>query len=200
MIVRVEEIPSQGLTLCEAIAESVLEQAALAIGDGLRLVGASPLSADFRRISGTIHVAGRFEVEVARPCRRCLKESSSKLPVEFSLRMVHEGARSQGDVSHRGQRAGRRRDRGHAAEPAGSFDLDEVDVEKFDGKAIDMDPIVREQFILAVPGTALCSEDCRGLCRVCGADLNAGSCGHEQDVVAEGRFQALANLKAVGRS
>ncbi len=37
---------------------------------------------------------------------------------------------------------------------------------------------VREAVILSLPGLPLCREDCRGLCHVCGADLNKGTCEH----------------------
>jgi len=37
---------------------------------------------------------------------------------------------------------------------------------------------VREAVILSVPGKPLCREDCRGLCHVCGANLNEETCAH----------------------
>ncbi len=41
---------------------------------------------------------------------------------------------------------------------------------------IDVDALLREQFLLAVPVRTLCAEDCRGLCSVCGALLKSASC------------------------
>ena len=41
---------------------------------------------------------------------------------------------------------------------------------------VDVRDAVREELALAVPGYPLCREDCAGLCRHCGADLNAGPC------------------------
>src|SRR4029077_12174807 len=66
-----------------------------------------------------------------------------------------------------------------AAPTIGSFDLDAVDAEPFDGKTIDLDPIVREQVLLALPLSVLCKEDCKGLCPECGQDLNERECGHK---------------------
>jgi uncharacterized protein len=43
--------------------------------------------------------------------------------------------------------------------------------------ALDLEPAVREHVMLAVPRYALCSETCRGLCPVCGANLNETDCG-----------------------
>ena len=41
---------------------------------------------------------------------------------------------------------------------------------------IDLGQLMQEQFYLAVPMKPLCREDCRGLCPVCGTNLNTGSC------------------------
>jgi len=45
-------------------------------------------------------------------------------------------------------------------------------------RTVDLRPAVRDELALAVPAYPLCREDCAGLCPVCGADLNAGPCGH----------------------
>jgi uncharacterized protein len=42
---------------------------------------------------------------------------------------------------------------------------------------LDPSEAVREELILAAPEYALCSEECRGLCPDCGADLNSETCG-----------------------
>ena len=41
---------------------------------------------------------------------------------------------------------------------------------------LDLRPALREQWLLHVPGYALCRDDCKGLCPTCGAELNAGPC------------------------
>jgi uncharacterized protein len=46
----------------------------------------------------------------------------------------------------------------------------------FDGKAIDVDEIVKEQILLEVPARTLCREDCKGICPECGIDRNTGEC------------------------
>ena len=40
----------------------------------------------------------------------------------------------------------------------------------------DLEPLAREALTLDLPLAPLCSEDCRGLCPTCGADLNLGDC------------------------
>ncbi|WP_027180347.1 DUF177 domain-containing protein [Maridesulfovibrio bastinii] len=51
-----------------------------------------------------------------------------------------------------------------------------------------------EQFVLAYPSKPLCSEDCKGLCPECGADLNKGKCECKQDK-GDPRLAVLRNLK-----
>jgi uncharacterized protein len=42
--------------------------------------------------------------------------------------------------------------------------------------SVDITEDFREEILLHVPGFAVCSEDCRGICPRCGVDLNKGSC------------------------
>ncbi len=41
---------------------------------------------------------------------------------------------------------------------------------------IDLEPLASEALTLSLPLAPLCTEDCRGLCSTCGADLNLGDC------------------------
>jgi uncharacterized protein len=55
--------------------------------------------------------------------------------------------------------------------------LDEdMEVDFIQGDAIDLSDIVREQIYLTLPIRSICSESCRGLCSMCGANLNEGPC------------------------
>ena len=57
---------------------------------------------------------------------------------------------------------------------------------------LDLDSLVLEDVFLAMPFRFLCREDCKGLCPVCGADLNEGSCGCRPS--ADPRWDALKDL------
>jgi uncharacterized protein len=46
-----------------------------------------------------------------------------------------------------------------------------------DGRRLDLCDSVRELLLLELPISPRCREDCPGLCRKCGADLNDGPCG-----------------------
>jgi uncharacterized protein len=47
-----------------------------------------------------------------------------------------------------------------------------------DNGKINLAPIVRDEMILAMPISPLCRQDCKGLCLVCGENLNETDCGH----------------------
>jgi uncharacterized protein len=42
---------------------------------------------------------------------------------------------------------------------------------------IDLDPLIREAVLLALPLAPLCEAGCQGMCPICGANLNEGPCG-----------------------
>ncbi|MGH9377862.1 MAG: YceD family protein [Terriglobia bacterium] len=67
---------------------------------------------------------------------------------------------------------------------------DELEVGFYSGEGINLDDVVKEQVILALPMKVLCRPDCRGLCPVCGANLNAGVC-HCQQPRSESAFGSL---------
>jgi uncharacterized protein len=70
---------------------------------------------------------------------------------------------------------------------------EDLDVFAFDGERVDLEPLFREQFVLAIPFAPLCKEDCKGLCPQCGIDLNTGTCTCEKPI--DPRLAALKGLK-----
>ena len=71
-------------------------------------------------------------------------------------------------------------------------DEENDDILLLDGTELDLDEAVSAAFILAMDTKNLCSDDCKGLCAKCGADLNLGPCGCGPDV--DPRLAALAQL------
>lgn len=57
---------------------------------------------------------------------------------------------------------------------------------------VDLEEVFTTALILAMDSKHLCSEDCKGLCSRCGADLNEGPCGCKREV--DPRLAALAQL------
>ena len=67
------------------------------------------------------------------------------------------------------------------------------------GNFFDIDSLVRESLILSLPLKPLCSADCKGLCSVCGVDLNISTCECKKEV-ADPRWEKLKDLKLENRS
>ena len=61
-----------------------------------------------------------------------------------------------------------------------------------DNGEVDLDEVFTTALVLAMDSKHVCSEDCKGLCATCGADLNEGPCGCKPEI--DPRFAALAQL------
>ena len=58
---------------------------------------------------------------------------------------------------------------------------------------IDLAPLVREYMLLEVPISPLCRPNCKGLCPICGQNLNEATCNHEDDEI-DPRLEVLKAL------
>jgi uncharacterized protein len=55
---------------------------------------------------------------------------------------------------------------------------------------------VRDALLLALPTRLLCRDDCRGICSVCGADLNSADPDeHRHESIGDPRWEKLRELK-----
>ncbi len=48
-----------------------------------------------------------------------------------------------------------------------------------DGYTLDVDKLIYGEILIGWPTKILCSEDCKGICNVCGQNLNQGACNCE---------------------
>ncbi len=62
------------------------------------------------------------------------------------------------------------------------------------GDTVDLEPMVREALVLALPEAPLCAVDCAGLCVQCGTNLNTDTCGCTAEA-GDPRWAALEELK-----
>ncbi len=76
-------------------------------------------------------------------------------------------------------------------------DADDVDVDELVGDLIDIEPVVRDAVVLALPFQPVCREDCPGLCSECGVRL-ADDPGHAHEQV-DPRWAALQSLTTDAR-
>jgi len=130
--------------------------------------------------------SGTFRGELTVACSRCI--DPVKLVIDEKLRVTfmprHELPEDADDAQVRGEEDG---------EEGPEVASDDLDVFPFDGERVDLEPLFREQFVLAIPYAPLCKETCKGLCQQCGIDLNTGSCSCEPPI--DPRLAALKGLK-----
>jgi DUF177 domain-containing protein len=189
MVVTIEQIGADGLVLDQPIRAALVTAALESDGrsTGFKAAGEFQLHAELQKVSGSVLLRGRFEAPLVAPCKRCLTEVQVALPVEFILNLVPESK-----VRDKSERDGGEDDEG--GPNVGSFALETADQELFDGRTIDLDPILKEQVLLALPMNVLCREDCKGLCPTCGKDLNEAQCACEPRP-KDPRLAALKNIK-----
>lgn len=58
---------------------------------------------------------------------------------------------------------------------------------------LNLEPLLREKFLISVPIQPLCREDCKGLCSICGANRNEVECNHTVDDI-DPRMAVLQTL------
>lgn len=171
MIVKVEQIRNEGgLRLKEPVDKSLVQAALDDVpGGGLRAEKGFDFSAHLQKVGTGVLLKGEFTAEVVVPCKRCLRDVRLTVPASFTLNLVPENLAANLGVDEEGEDDGR-------TERAGSFRLDDAEQDTFDGKVIEIDPILREQLLLALPMSVVCDDACKGLCAQCGQNLNETVC------------------------
>jgi uncharacterized protein len=73
------------------------------------------------------------------------------------------------------------------------LDDEEQDEEELylDGDLLDLEPVLRDAVVLALPMSPLCREDCPGLCVECGAPLADAGPDHRHDKAPDPRWAGL---------
>lgn len=127
------------------------------------------------RLSGhEVLVEGHVDTRAQVECDRCLKPVELPVNADFALEYI-TGA-------------------DYESSSAAALSEEELSVSVFDGQAIDVDEIVKEQVLLAIPARTLCREDCKGICPECGNDRNTGECNCTPNEI-DPRWAALKDFK-----
>ncbi len=113
-------------------------------------------SVSLLRTGGGILATAHLQVRVAESCGRCLKPVSVPLEVDFQEEYVPTVDLDSGS-------------RLAVAEAGDGFVIDDLQV-------LDLTEAVRQYGLAVQPLQVLCRPDCKGLCPVCGQDLNRGPC------------------------
>lgn len=58
---------------------------------------------------------------------------------------------------------------------------------------VDLEPLIREYMLLEIPIKPVCKPECKGLCPVCGENLNVSVCHHEEEEI-DPRLSSLKSL------
>ncbi len=131
----------------------------------------------FAELSGgidEIRVCGRIQGVVAGECDRCLEPVRFELDREFEL--LYREAPSSG--------------------MAPEIEIEDADTEigYYEGDGLQLADVVAEQLLLWLPMQCVCSEQCKGICLVCGANRNTTNCDCHQKPADE-RWAALRDFR-----
>jgi uncharacterized protein len=121
---------------------------------------------------GEIRVKGHLSVAMEADCDRCLEPAPFAIDSDFELyyRPVAEG---------------------YGEEVA--IDESEAEMGFYEGDGIELNDALREYVLLALPMQRVCSENCKGICPVCGQNRNQKGCGCQAEAVDD-RWAALKHL------
>ncbi len=125
--------------------------------------------------SDTVRVTGELEASFETFCGRCNEHLEYTVETDFSY-LIRVGADS----------ALLEREKEISDDDVNTFFVDEPQV--------DVTELVREQFLLSLPGKVVCSDDCKGLCHRCGVSLNVSCCDCDT-VRQDSPFAVLKKLK-----
>ena len=165
--IRVDQIPYEGKSFdYEVDAEWV--QPRLGVGyshakSPLRLEGEVMPSGPGFLLKGSL------AVKLAFTCGRCAARGSGTTEADFDhVFLPREDGHSDGDE-------------------------DAIQVTFFEGEQVDLEPMLIEEVVLALPEYPLCRQDCQGLCVTCGINLNHGECECEPEI--DPRWEKLRHIK-----
>jgi uncharacterized protein len=154
--------------------EQVYTPGQLPAEEDFRVAAPVSLTFDIFKDKQQFRLVGRVETTLELPCSRCLEPFT--LPVEqtFDLRYQPHAL--------------------NAGEGEREIEEDDLTTAFYEDDEIDLGQLMREQFYLALPMKPLCADDCKGLCPVCGTNLNRGACGCKRGW-DDPRMAALRELK-----
>jgi len=134
-----------------------------------------PVNAHLRidRRGEKIRIEGNIQGRVALQCSRCLVNFRKELSLNINL-LYHPATEVANEETYEVSR-------------------DEINIGFYSNDELDITQVIREQLILNLPMKALCDETCKGLCPVCGADMNLQRCECRYESV-DPRLKSLKKL------
>lgn len=141
---------------------------------GIDLIGVpkgATLDLDLRleSVSEGVLVSGTVTGAVEGECGRCLAALDETLTVRIQELFAYENSTTDETT-------------------------DEDEVRRLQGDLIDLEPVVRDAVVTALPTNPLCRDDCRGLCAECGEPWDDLPADHTHDQI-DARWAALTQLR-----
>jgi uncharacterized protein len=124
---------------------------------------------------GEVRIHGKLAVTVEAPCDRCLERAA--VAVENNFDLVYVPADNSGTGKEE------------------EVDESATEVGYYEGEGIELNDVLREVVLLALPMQVVCVEDCRGICPVCGQNRNQNGCNCVQ-APPDDRWSKLKAFKA----
>ena len=142
--------------------------------ESFRVVAPVSLAFDIFKNNDQFRLTGHTKSTLELPCSRCLEPLTIPVDLPFDLRYQPHTA--------------------NTGEGEREIEEDDLSTAFYENDEIDLGQLMREQFYLALPMKPLCSESCRGLCPVCGTNLNRSTCDCKRDW-DDPRLAALRELR-----
>ncbi|GAA3806383.1 YceD family protein [Nocardioides panacisoli] len=138
----------------------------------------APVDLDLRleAVMEGVLVTGTAEAVAEGECARCLEPIRDELEVTFQELYVYDDSREV-------LRSKQGIDEG----------IDDQDTSLLQDDLLDLEPVLRDAVVLALPFQPLCRDDCPGLCPECGARL-ADDPDHAHEAAIDPRWAALTEL------
>ena len=127
------------------------------------------------RAGSGIVVTGELETIARLECGRCLAEFDQPLAIE-----IEEEFLPVVDIA-----TGASMSLDDGQDTANLIDMHHI---------LDLTEVVRQDLWISLPASLLCAEDCRGLCPICGQNLNEGSCSCSPEEIDARWSVLLENL------
>lgn len=173
MFIHLREISSQG-NIAEIHEQIHIDSLLRGLPE---IVSAKPLQVDLaakQEGEQRVLVAGQLSTNVVFACSRCLTEFAQDVVVPFRERfMLNEN--------------------GQAVQEVESVEEENDEIHVVQDPKVDIEPFVVETLMLGLPFIPLCSDACKGLCSVCGTNLNEHSCDCKQEKI-DPRLAGLADF------
>jgi uncharacterized protein len=133
----------------------------------------STVSCSLKKVSETVFIEGKVQTTIDLECCRCLEVTKQVLDSDFKYTFAPTESLVNEEIE---------------------LSAEDLEISYYDNDIIDLNQIAFEQIVLQIPMKALCSETCKGLCPICGINLNTASCSCQSDFVDD-RLAVLKQYK-----